>query len=144
MTLTDVAILHDIVVHAQELLPSLPERERLPTNALFHAYYSILPGIGIDADHDSRYARVLFKIGGTRSDGSLYEKFEAVLARMGIEIQFDQENTSEGEAEGGTTEAGFDQGSDPPLHPDSAPASRRSRTWSLQGLLRYSSIGART
>ena len=37
----DVAILHDIVVHAQELLPSLPERERLPTNALFHAYYEI-------------------------------------------------------------------------------------------------------
>lgn len=109
-------------MHAQELLPSLPERERLPTNALFHAYYSILPGIGIDADHDSRYARVLFKIGGTRGDESLYEKFEAVLARMGIEIQFDQENNGEGEGEGGTTEAGFDQGSDPPLHPDSAPA----------------------
>jgi protein SFI1 len=109
-------------VHAQELLPSLPERERLSTNALFHAYYSILPGIGIDADHDNRYARVLFKIGGTRGDGSLYEKFEAVLARMGIEIQFDQENNSEGEGEGGTTEAVLDQGSDPPLHPDSAPA----------------------
>jgi protein SFI1 len=109
-------------VHAQELLPSLPERERLSTNALFHAYYSILPGIGIDADHDSRYARVLFKIGGSRGDGSLYEKFEAVLARMGIEIQFDQENNGEGqdEIQGGTTEAGFGQASDPALHPDSA------------------------
>jgi protein SFI1 len=120
LTFADVAILHDIVLHAQELLPSLPERERLPTNALFHAYYSILPSIGIDADHDSRYARVLFKIGGTRNDGSLYEKFEAVLARMGIAIQFDPDNNGEGE--GGTTEAGFDQGSDPQLHLDSTPA----------------------
>jgi protein SFI1 len=105
-------------VHAQELLPSLPERERLPTNALFHAYYSILPSIGIDADHDSRYARILFKIGGTRSSGSLYEKFEAVLARMGIEIQFDPENNVEGE--GDTTGESLDQDYELPLHTESA------------------------
>jgi protein SFI1 len=85
----DVEILHNIVVLAQELLPSLPERERLPTNALFNAYYDILPRIGIDADHDSRYARILFKIGGLRGPGTLYEKFEQVLSRMGIEIEFD-------------------------------------------------------
>ncbi len=107
-------------MYAQELLPSLPERERLPTNALFHAYYSILPSIGIDADHDSRYARILFKIGGTRSGGSLFEKFEAVLARMGIEIQFDQENYGEGED--GTVEEDFDQGSELPVYIESAPA----------------------
>jgi protein SFI1 len=116
LTVADVAILHDIVVHAQELLPSLPERERLPTNALFHAYYSILPSIGIDADHDSRYARILFKIGGTRSNGSLYEKFEAVLARMGIEIQFDPEN----EGEGSATKERIDQSSEQPLRTESA------------------------
>jgi len=93
--LTDVAILHDIVVLAQELLPKLPERERLPTNALFSAYYDILPRIGINADHDSRYARVLFKIGGLRGQGSLYEKFEEILSRMGIEIEFDHEEDEE-------------------------------------------------
>ena len=44
--------------------------------------------MGVNADHDSRYARVLFKIGGLRGQGTLYEKFEEVLARMGIEIEF--------------------------------------------------------
>ena len=87
----DVAVLHDIIVLAQELLPNLPERERLPTNALFTAYYDILPRVGVNADHDSRYARILFKIGGLRDHGTLYEKFEEVLARMGIEIEFGQE-----------------------------------------------------
>ncbi|KAE8453360.1 hypothetical protein EG329_010221 [Mollisiaceae sp. DMI_Dod_QoI] len=91
----DVEILHDIVVLAQELLPTLPERERLPTNALFSAYYDILPRIGINVDHDSRYARVLFKIGGLRSQGTLYQKFEEILSRMGIEIEFDHEGPEE-------------------------------------------------
>ena len=86
----DVAVLHDIVLLAQELLPSLPERERLPTNALFNTYYDILPRLGINADHDSRYARILFKIGGLRGEGTLYDKFEEVLSRMGIEIEFDE------------------------------------------------------
>jgi protein SFI1 len=95
MRTTDVAILHDIVLHAEELLASLPERERIPTNALFHAYYAILPSIGIDADHDNRYARIIFKIGGRRGEGSLYEKFEDVLSQMGIEIQFDHAEEEE-------------------------------------------------
>lgn len=86
----DVAVLHNIVLLAEELLPGLPERERLPTNALFGAYYDILPRVGVNADHDSRYARILFKIGGLRGPGTIYEKFEEILSRMGIEIEFDQ------------------------------------------------------
>ncbi|OBT66339.1 hypothetical protein VE03_04927 [Pseudogymnoascus sp. 23342-1-I1] len=86
----DVAILYDIVLHAEELLGSLPESERIPTNALFQAYYAILPTIGVNADHDNRYARVIFKVGGRRGGGPLYNKFEHVLSEMGIEIQFDQ------------------------------------------------------
>ncbi|KFY65384.1 hypothetical protein V496_02615 [Pseudogymnoascus sp. VKM F-4515 (FW-2607)] len=86
----DVAILYDIVLHAEELLRSLPESERIPTNALFQAYYAILPTIGVNADHDNRYARVIFKVGGRRGGGPLYNKFEHVLSEMGIEIQFDQ------------------------------------------------------
>ncbi|KFY16629.1 hypothetical protein V492_01198 [Pseudogymnoascus sp. VKM F-4246] len=92
----DVAILYDIVLHAEELLGSLPESERIPTNALFQAYYAILPTIGINADHDNRYARVIFKVGGRRGGGSLYNKFEHVLSEMGIEIQFDQIDEEEG------------------------------------------------
>lgn len=85
----DIAILHDIVLHAEEILALKPERDRIPTTALFEAYYSVLPKLGLVADHDSRYARVLFKIGGRRGHGSLYEKFENVLLQMGIDIQFD-------------------------------------------------------
>ena len=91
----DVAVLHNIVVLAQELLPTLPDRERLPTNALFNAYYDILPRVGVNADYDSRYARILFKIGGLRGEGTLYEKFEEILSRMGIEIEFDQDETGD-------------------------------------------------
>ena len=91
----DVAVLHNIVVLAQELLPTLPDRERLPTNALFNAYYDILPRVAVNADYDSRYARILFKIGGLRGDGTLYEKFEEILSRMGIEIEFDQDETGD-------------------------------------------------
>lgn len=91
LTATDVQFLHEVVAHAQDLLPDLPERERVPTSALFTAYYALLPNVGIDADHDSRYARILFKIGGTRSPGSLFEKFETVLSQMGIDLEFIQE-----------------------------------------------------
>lgn len=87
----DVAVLHNIVLLAEEILPGLPERERLPTNALFSAYYDILPRVGVNADHDSRYARILFKIGGLWGPGTIYEKFEEILSRMGIEIEFDHE-----------------------------------------------------
>ncbi|KAH6713656.1 Sfi1 spindle body protein-domain-containing protein [Leptodontidium sp. MPI-SDFR-AT-0119] len=114
----DVAILHDVVVLAQEIFPRLPERERLPTNALFGAYYDILPRIGIDTDHDNRYARVLFKIGGQRGPATLYEKFEAVLARMGIEIEFDQEN--------GDDDDGYSQLEDSPVQLEGGAISDRS------------------
>lgn len=67
----------------------------MSTNALFRSYYQILPSLGIDADHDSRYARVLFKIGGMQGRETLYTKFEAVLARMGIEIQIEVEGGSQ-------------------------------------------------
>ncbi|KAH8601374.1 Sfi1 spindle body protein-domain-containing protein [Bisporella sp. PMI_857] len=86
----DVAVLHEIVLLAQELLPNLPEREKLPTNALFGAYYEILPQLGLNADHDNRYARILFKIGGLGAPEGLYERFEAILSRMGIEIELEE------------------------------------------------------
>lgn len=93
----DVAVLHEIVRQAQQLFPSLPLRERLPTTALFNAYYDILPQLGIDADHDNRYARVLFKIGGLREPGTLYEKFEEVMSRKGIQIELDPDADDSGQ-----------------------------------------------
>ena len=38
---------------------------------------------------------MLFKIGGLRGQGTLYEKFEDTLSRMGIEIEFDHEDYEE-------------------------------------------------
>ena len=124
----DVALLHDIVVLAQELLPNLPDRERLPTNALFSAYYDILPRIGINADHDSRYARVLFKIGGLRGEGSLYEKFEEILSRMGIEIEFD-EGEHDSESDNGNAQTDLEDTEAAPIlqHKDPPPRGRARR-----------------
>ncbi len=79
------------MLRAEELLSSniLPQRERTLTGALFHVYYEVLPKIGLEAQHDSKYARVLFKIGGRDYKGSACQRFEDVLSRMGIDIQFD-------------------------------------------------------
>jgi protein SFI1 len=77
---------------AQELYFTLPDRERLPTNALFKAYYDILPRLGLDANHDNRFARVLFKIGGLRGHGTLRERFVDVMGDMGIQVAFDDES----------------------------------------------------
>lgn len=67
----------------------MPEEDRLPTNELFQAYDSVLPTYGIDPEDDQHLSRLVFRIGGERGDGTLLEKFRAVLSRMGIEIVFD-------------------------------------------------------
>lgn len=91
----DIKILHQIVLKAQTLLsPTI-----LPSNALFTAYFSTLEELQVHPDHDNRYARILFKIGGIRGVGSLLEKFENVISEMGIEIEFDQLSEEEEETE---------------------------------------------
>ncbi|TGO44617.1 hypothetical protein BOTNAR_0781g00010 [Botryotinia narcissicola] len=86
----DLVILHDIVVRAQHLLPTLPPKDRLPTLALAKAYYEFLPDLGIHPDHDSRYFRFIFKIGVTgEPTGTLFDKFEECLAKRGITLEFD-------------------------------------------------------
>lgn len=92
---SDIALLHQIVTEAEDILSNLPEQQRLPTYALFKAYFKLLPSTGVDADHDSRYARVLFKIGGIRGERTLWSRFEEVLDRMGIEIEFSQGSQAE-------------------------------------------------
>ncbi|CCD52381.1 hypothetical protein BofuT4_P078960.1 [Botrytis cinerea T4] len=86
----DLVILHDIVVRAQHILPTLPPKDRLPTLALAKAYYEFLPDLGIHPDHDSRYFRFIFKIGATGEfTGTLFDKFEECLAKRGITLEFD-------------------------------------------------------
>lgn len=124
---------------------------------MFNAYYDILPRVGIDADHDSRYARVLFKIGGLRGQGTLYEKFEEVLSRMGIEIEFDPEaieddgafEDSHTEPDGFTTEDAFllhkkrESGSRPRRNSESSVWDLAHQTPTVPGTRRnsFSSIG---
>ncbi|KAB5583715.1 Sfi1 spindle body protein-domain-containing protein [Coniochaeta sp. 2T2.1] len=84
----DIKLLHEIVTTGEEIYPTLPERDRLPTNALFHAAEQVLPAHGYDPDHaPSNISRLIFKIGGLRSEGSLMDKFSSVLGGMGINLE---------------------------------------------------------
>ncbi|KAK4156370.1 Sfi1 spindle body protein-domain-containing protein [Chaetomidium leptoderma] len=85
----DIELVHEIVTRGESLYPTLPERERLPTNALFLAAEEILPRYGYDPeDTPSHIARLIFKIGGQRSGDTLSDKFKAVLGRLGIQLEF--------------------------------------------------------
>ena len=85
---TDITILHEIVATGEEILESLPERERLPTNALFSAADEVLPRHGYESEDVPHISRLLFRIGGQRGEGSLLDKFRSVLAEMGIEVVY--------------------------------------------------------
>ncbi|KAL2147950.1 hypothetical protein VTI28DRAFT_5 [Corynascus sepedonium] len=85
----DIELVHEIVTLGEALYPSLPERERLPTNALFLAAEEILPRHGLDPENTpSHIARLIFKIGGQRSGNTLSDKFRAVLGGLGIQLEF--------------------------------------------------------
>lgn len=66
--------------------------ESTPFRALFAAYDEILPQHGIRPEHDRVYFRFLLRMGGN-GDGteSLLERFETLLGRLGIQINFDAE-----------------------------------------------------
>ncbi|KAF4333564.1 RAV1 [Fusarium beomiforme] len=84
----DIAALHAVVVAAQELLDSAPEPKPLPAAALFKAYDAVLPTYGIDPDSDHHLSTFVFRVGGERGDGSLLDKFQTILSRMGIILEF--------------------------------------------------------
>lgn len=90
----DIAVLHAVVVAAQQILDSAPEPKPLPAAALFKAYDAVLPSYGIDPDDDHHLSTFVFRIGGERGDGNLVEKFQAILHRMGIVLEFG-DNSSE-------------------------------------------------
>lgn len=85
----DIELVHEIVTLAESLFPTLPERDRLPTNALFIAAEEILPRYGLDPENTpSHIARLIFKIGGQRSGNTLGDKFRSVLGGLGIQLEF--------------------------------------------------------
>ncbi|KAF5027221.1 hypothetical protein F66182_709 [Fusarium sp. NRRL 66182] len=90
----DIAVLHAVVVAAQELLDSAPEPKPLPAAALFKAYDAVLPIYGIDPDSDHHLSTFVFRVGGERGDGSLLDKFQTILSRMGIVLEFGDNTTA--------------------------------------------------
>ena len=75
--------------------------ETQPFRAIFEAYDSVLPAYGIDPAHDQIYLRFLFKLGDKRNKTeSLFESFERLLEELGIQIEFDAEDTEEVQAVG--------------------------------------------
>jgi len=84
----DIGLLHEIVVKAESLLPTFPEQERFPTHALFTAYHELFAQKGRITDGETKFSRILFKIGGAPDHLTLLENFENVLARIGIDVEF--------------------------------------------------------
>ncbi|KAM7187227.1 Sfi1 spindle body domain containing protein [Naviculisporaceae sp. PSN 640] len=84
----EIELLNEIVTLAETILPTLPEQNRLPTEALFVAAEEIFPKHGYDPDSPpSHLSRFIFKIGGHRTGETLSDKFRAVLEGMGVELE---------------------------------------------------------
>ncbi|RDA94383.1 hypothetical protein CP533_3810 [Ophiocordyceps camponoti-saundersi (nom. inval.)] len=84
----DITILHSVVVAAQEELNHAPEPKPLPAAVLFRAYDEVLPVYGVDPDLDHHLSAFIFRIGGEQGHGTLLSKFQAILGRMGIVLEF--------------------------------------------------------
>lgn len=86
---------------AQKYLDHADNPKPLPAAALFKAYDEILPEFGISPEADQHLSAFVFRIGGEHGDGSLPEKYQAILSRMGIILEFGDNST--GEASTGTS-----------------------------------------
>ncbi|KAK5997383.1 hypothetical protein PT974_02739 [Cladobotryum mycophilum] len=90
----DIEVLHAVIAAAQEQLDRTPDPKPLPAAALFKAYDDILPQHGIDPDSDSHLSTLVFRVGGEQGPGTLSQKFQSILERMGIVLEFGDESTS--------------------------------------------------
>lgn len=126
----DIELVHEIVELAESIYPALPERERLPTNALFLAAEQILPQHGFDPENGpSHISRLIFKIGGQRSGQTLKDKFNAVLNGMGIQLVLVLSGSP-------SPRVASRASSVPSSSPSTRPASRASSDFSDSGLPR--------
>ncbi|KAJ6441698.1 ketoisovalerate reductase [Purpureocillium lavendulum] len=92
----DITILHTIVATAQDELDTAPEPKPLPAAVLFKAYDEILPTFGIDPDSEQHLSAFIFRIGGEQGTGTLSDKFQLILGRMGIVLEFGDNSTASG------------------------------------------------
>ncbi|PYI06818.1 Sfi1-domain-containing protein [Aspergillus sclerotiicarbonarius CBS 121057] len=85
----DVGLLYQVITRAERD----PEVERLPYRVLFNAYDEVIAEHGVDADPGYACMRFLLKMGSKDAVGtSLFEKFENLLERMGIVIEFGEDD----------------------------------------------------
>lgn len=112
---TDITLLHEIIATAEAILLSLPERERLPTTALFSAADEVLPRHGVVSEDVPHISRLLFRIGGTRGPESLLEKYRATLAEMGIELVYTDDSVTTSSSLGELHELGELGEGNPPI-----------------------------
>lgn len=93
--LADIGVLHAIVTAAQEQIEAAPaNKPLLPVAALFKAYDQVLPKHGIDPESDQHLSAFVFRVGGESGGGTLVDKFQAILTRMGIVLEFDENTTA--------------------------------------------------
>ncbi|RAK97460.1 Sfi1 family protein [Aspergillus ibericus CBS 121593] len=89
LTDEDVGLLYQVITRAERD----PEVERLPYRVLFNAYDEVIAEHGVDADPGYACMRFLLKMGSKDAVGtSLFEKFENLLERMGIVIEFGEDD----------------------------------------------------
>ncbi|PYH99701.1 centrin-binding protein Sfi1 [Aspergillus ellipticus CBS 707.79] len=85
----DVGLLYQVITRAERD----PEVERLPYRVLFDAYDEVIAEHGVDADPGYACMRFLLKMGSKDAVGSsLFEKFEHLLERNGIVIEFGEDD----------------------------------------------------
>ena len=82
-----------MVTAAQKQIDTAREPKPLPVAALFRAYDEVLPQHDIDPDADQHLSAFVFRVGGEVGDGTLVEKFQAILERMGIVLEFGENST---------------------------------------------------
>ncbi|OAA33670.1 centrin-binding protein Sfi1 [Moelleriella libera RCEF 2490] len=92
----DITILHAIVSLAQERFDRSRRPKPLPAAVLFRAYDDILPTFGIDPDTDHHLSALIFRVGGEHGSGTLVDKFQAILNRMGVVLEYETDETMPG------------------------------------------------
>ncbi|KAM5451462.1 hypothetical protein MaudCBS49596_003733 [Microsporum audouinii] len=82
----DVELLHEIVTRAEQH----PDADILPFRVIFSAYDAVLAEHGIPVESDQTYLPFLFQLGAERN-GSLSERFESLLASLGIRLEYGED-----------------------------------------------------
>lgn len=98
--ISDVEILHTIITRAEQR----DGVDRLPFRAIFSAYEDVLRENNVRTETDQIYFRFLFQLGNRNTkEESLYQKFVALLDRMGIQLEYGDGEGNTNHQDGRTT-----------------------------------------